>query len=148
LLALSLAACGTAPSEPTPAAKAVVPAITVTPLSPTVDAAPADTDPPPPVARQEASIPPEPVARTVNDDPNQLLQLSGKKVAALLGPASYVRRDGPAEIWQYRAAHCVLDVFLFQDNGGLSVAHVDLRRRAGGTIPERRCFGDLLASRQ
>ena len=147
LLALSLAACGTPPSESRPAPIAVAPAITVSALPPSDD--PESLDPsPPPTDRQVASVPPEPVARPVNDDPNQLLRLSGKKVAALLGAASYVRRDGSAEIWQYRAAQCVLDIFLFQDNGGLSVAHVDLRQRAGETMPARRCFGDLLASRQ
>ncbi|MEX2615286.1 MAG: hypothetical protein WD767_04245 [Alphaproteobacteria bacterium] len=147
MLALSLAACGTAPSESPPAPNAAAPAITVAPLSPSLDAR-RPNPVPSPATRQQASVPPEPVAEPVNDDPRQLLRLSGKTVAALLGPASYVRRDGTAEIWQYRAAQCVLDVFLFQDSSGLSVAHVDLRERADGTIPARRCFGDLLASRK
>lgn len=147
LLAASLAACGTAPSVSSPAPKAAAHAVTVTPLSPSLDTR-RPVPIPLPAPRQQASVPPEPVAGPVNDDPGQLLRLSGNRVAALLGPASYVRRDGTAEIWQYRAAQCVLDVFLFQDDGSLSVAHVDLRERAGGTIPARRCFGELLASRK
>ena len=30
-----------------------------------------------------------------------------------LGAPEFVRRDGPAQIWQYRAENCVLDLFLY-----------------------------------
>lgn len=82
--------------------------------------------------------------KQINDDPKQLFGMDGHRVAALLGPASFVRRDGPAEVWQYRAKACVLDVYLYKDAGALSVAHVYLRKRSKATQAPRRCFVALI----
>lgn len=63
----------------------------------------------------------------VNADPQQLLGMDGVALNDLLGAPSVVRREGDAEIWQYRAEECVLDLFLY---GGMpQVEHVDLRDR-------------------
>jgi hypothetical protein len=146
-LLLTLSACGTAP-PPAPQAPERSPesAVTVTPLAP--EPAPAEPQPSFNPPAQEASAAPVPEEKPINDDPNQLLKLSGMRVAALLGPASYVRRDGPAEVWQYRADHCVLDVFLYKDGEDLSVAYVNLRKRSDTSVPARRCFANLLLSRR
>ncbi len=91
------------------------------------------------------------VARTsdpINDNPQQLFGLDAHNVAALLGPASFVRRDGPAEVWQYRAEACVLDVYLYKEVRGLIVAHIDLRKRLKATQPPRHCFAALLSEQQ
>lgn len=92
---------------------------------------------------QTAAAPPTQRAK-IDDDPKRLFGLDGNRVAVLLGPASFVRRDGPAEVWQYRADACVLDVYLYRESGALTVAHVDLRKRAKATPPPRRCFRDML----
>ena len=84
--------------------------------------------------------PPEPA----NDSPRQFLGQDGHRVAARLGPANFVRRDGAAEVWQYRADACVLDIYLYKEKAGLTVAHVDLRKRPAATLPARRCFAALL----
>jgi len=60
-------------------------------------------------------------------DPAQLLGLSGDEIAAKLGKPALVRRDGDAEVWQYRRVHCVLDLFLY--GSAKQVEHVDLRDR-------------------
>jgi hypothetical protein len=145
---LILAACGTPPAKSPDPAEQAAPVVTTAPLAPTLDASPPETVSPPEQSAgpQEASASPK--AIPVNDDPRQLLKLSGMRVAALLGPANFVRRDGPAEIWQYRAAQCVLDVFLYRDGSRLAVAHVELRKRTASTEPPRRCFAGLLASAQ
>ena len=54
------------------------------------------------------------------------------QVARLLGRPDFVRRDAPAEIWQYRAGGCILDLFLYEERGGMRVAHAELRGRAAG----------------
>lgn len=142
LLLLAVAGCTAAPPpspEPAPVRKrAEAP----------VEAQPFATPEPKPKPRTEpvpkpavAIAPPEP---PVNDDPSQLFGLDGHGVADLLGPASFVRRDGPAEVWQYRASACVLDVYLYREADGLSVAHVDLRRRERASEPPRDCFRNLL----
>lgn len=92
---------------------------------------------------QTTAVPPQRKAR-INDNPNQLLQFDGQRVATLLGPANFIRRDGSAEVWQYRAAACVLDVYLYKEAGGLKVAHVDLRKRERATLAPRRCFRYIL----
>lgn len=62
-----------------------------------------------------------------NADPQQLLGMDSAALSDLLGEPALVRREGDAEIWQYRADECVLDVFLY---GGMrQVEHVDLRDR-------------------
>lgn len=76
-------------------------------------------------------------------DPQQLLGLSADSVQKALGNPSLVRRDGSAEIWQYRADACVLDLFLYGEQK--QVEHVDLRDRGDGS-PEavQACFDDML----
>ena len=75
-------------------------------------------------------------------NPNRLIGMDGASVAALLGPAQFVRRDGAAEIWQYRNDHCVLDVFLY-GRDHLNVAHFDLRKRRNGAMAAETCFANL-----
>ena len=148
----ALASCGTsrppaAIEAPPPPAAARVPDITVEPLPPSRPVAPRESAPPaptPPTPKQTAALPPRPEPEPVDDNPKQLFGLSGQRVAALLGPANFVRRDGSAEVWQYRAAECVLDVFLYRRDAVLSVAHVDLRQRVTSTEPPRRCFAGLI----
>jgi hypothetical protein len=86
------------------------------------------------VARESVSKPPL--------SPERLLGMRGTAVAGILGPAKFVRRDGNAEIWQYRNDQCVLDVFLYGP-GPLSVAHVDLRKRRRGTQEKSACYAEL-----
>lgn len=106
-------------------------------------AAPVEKPKPPTIA-----IATPPTIKERDEDPKQLFGLDGHRIATLLGPASFVRRDGPAEVWQYRAKACVLDVYLYKDRKGLTVAHVDLRKRKKATLPPRRCFAALLESQE
>jgi len=80
----------------------------------------------------------------INDDPKQLFGLAGHRISDLLGPANFIRRDGPAEVWQYRAKACVLDIYLYKTVDALTVAHFDLRKRRKATLPPRHCFHGLL----
>ena len=62
-------------------------------------------------------------------------------IARMLGRPDLLRRDGDAEIWQYRAGSCILDIFLYEEPGGMRVAHADFR----GNAPGRSC-ADAVAS--
>lgn len=77
------------------------------------------------------------------EDPDKLLGLEADTIHDLLGDPALVRRDGDAEVWQYRAAACVLDLFIY--GRPKRVAHVDLRDR-GGAVTEgvRSCFAAML----
>ena len=84
----------------------------------------------------------------VDDNPDQLLGQSTVQVEALLGEPRLVRRDGPAEIWQYRATNCILDVFLYEGGPARTVRHVELRG-PGTAMPERRaCFARMLTDQR
>jgi hypothetical protein len=58
--------------------------------------------------------------------------LGGAELGRILGSPDFRRRDADAEIWQYRAGACMLDLFLYREAGVLRVAHVEARHRASG----------------
>jgi hypothetical protein len=130
--ALALSACQTGRGEPpvtTPAqAAAVTPA-----------AAPAPASPAP--APQLAALPP------VNDDPAQLMGLDRDGVSALLGAPHLVRREAPAEIWQYVAADCVFDVVLYARGTSYAVSYLEARDAAAAVQPAQPCLNQLLRTR-
>lgn len=60
-----------------------------------------------------------------------LESLSAPEVIARLGRPDFTRHDAPAELWQYRGASCVLDLFLYPDGQDLKVVHAQSRNRQG-----------------
>jgi hypothetical protein len=68
-----------------------------------------------------------------------LKDLSQAEIVARLGTPDTTRRDPPAEIWQYRGAACVLDVFLYPEGGGLKVLYAGTRERARLSAPPNNC---------
>ncbi len=79
----------------------------------------------------------------VNSDPEQLIGLAEPALGAKLGKPALIRRESGAEVWQYRAENCVLDVFLYGSQR--TVEHVDLRDRGGASdTAVQDCFVGLL----
>lgn len=79
----------------------------------------------------------------VNEDPQQLMGLDRATLSEKLGKPALIRRDGDAEVWQYRADRCVLDLFLYGMNK--KVEHIDLRNRGDedeDSVSD--CFNDML----
>src|SRR6185437_16869540 len=76
-----------------------------------------------PVAATAVPVPPEPptappAASAVQIPLPELPALTGMdraQLIALLGEPDFRRPEPPAELWQYRTADCVLDVFLYAD---------------------------------
>lgn len=129
---VALSACQTGRSTPpvaTPAQAAVTPA--VTPVA-------AATVPVP----QVAALPP------VDDDPDKLLGLDRDGLGALLGTPDLIRREAPAEIWQYVASDCVFDVVLYQRGTDYAVSYLEARDAAAAVQPARACLSQLLRARQ
>ena len=62
-------------------------------------------------------------------DASALVGRDARAVAELLGEPQLKRRDPPAELWQYRAGPCILDLFLYagKDGGAARVAHIEIR---------------------
>ena len=131
------------------AAISILGACAGSPPQPVAVAAPPTAEPvaaaPPPVAGsppQAASVPAATGARA-------LIGLTREDVSARFGPAGFVRRDGPAEVWRYRATECFLEIFIYRDaDNSQRVAHVDARNFAGRPASADMCLTRLVAEKR
>lgn len=100
------------------------------------------TAPPPPVPAVEPPPPPPP-----EFEPASLLGASSSKIEAVLGSADLLRREGTAEVWQYRLATCVVDYFVYPDaNGNKQVTGWDWRPPIiAENLNAQQCRQDLAA---
>jgi hypothetical protein len=57
----------------------------------------------------------------------QLMGQDSQGVLVALGQPRRVRKEAPAEIWQYNAGACVIDLFLYPDGGKQRVMHLEAR---------------------
>jgi hypothetical protein len=147
----ALAACA-GPVVPPPPDPPVV-------ADPAPDVGPAQADdpapPPPPgldsspaarAARLAGRPPPAPgIGR---DAPVRLIGLAREFVLELLGPAGFVRRDGPVQIWRYSGDDCFLDVFLFRESDAFRVNHVEARSKNSSQVSVDGCYRALVAARR
>lgn len=69
-------------------------------------------------------------------------------IARLLGEPSFIRRDDPAEIWQYRGERCILDIFMYKDGNSFAAAHVALRSRTVERPADEACYADIFARKK
>ena len=109
------------------------------PAEPKIDAAAGDD-----AAAEVATRPPEP---EIDDDPQRLLGLGPNALSDILGRPELVRRESPAQIWQYRGVDCVFDVVLYQEAGVRTVTYVEARDGDGGRTAPRPCLNQLLRAR-
>jgi len=135
---LALSACQTgrttAPVTTTPATTTATPAPQPEPAAP--------VSPMPAPAPKVAALPP------INDDPAQLMGLDRDGVSALLGTPDLIRREAPAEIWQYVGGDCVFDVVLYERGTRYTVSYLEARDTAAAIQPPRPCLNKLLRARQ
>ena len=104
---------------------------------------------PPPGA---ALVPPPPPAeqQLAAAAPDRLVGLTGATVRRAMGEPEMRRRDPPAEVWQYRTARCVLDLYFYGDPDADGVAHFEARPRdtRQTSAPAEACLGELLGRRR
>ena len=84
------------------------------------------------------------LAPPIDDDPEQLMGLGREDLGALLGKPSLVRREIPAEIWQYEAKDCIFDVFLYDESGRYRVSYLEARDDQARKTEARPCLNQLL----
>jgi hypothetical protein len=102
---------------------------------------PAEPAPAPPPVTEEAAVPPEP---EIDDDPDRLIGLDPDSLFALLGEPELIRRENPAQIWQYRGVDCVFDVILYREADSSRVTYVEARDEKGRRSEPRACLNQLL----
>lgn len=93
---------------------------------------------------ETAALPPEPA---VDDNPARLIGLDPARLGALLGDPQLIRREPPAEIWQYRGPTCIFDVFLYEGSGGPRVTYLEARDGTAQKTATRACLNELLRAR-
>ncbi|WP_366555455.1 hypothetical protein [Aquibaculum sediminis] len=93
--------------------------------------------------QSEAAVPSQ-----VNPDvrSEELIGLPPSALAETLGQPPVLRRDRPAEIWQYRGGDCVLDVFLYEGDSGSQVVHLEARDGRANPLAPQDCLMDLAGS--
>lgn len=85
---------------------------------------------PTPDAKTAVSPPPsapDPSAKISAAQTSSVLGLQPRELQKMLGLPKLVRRDAPAEIWQYRSEACVLDVFIYRVAAGARVKYAEAR---------------------
>jgi len=88
------------------------------------------------------------VAKGVRFDANEFVGSSPDSVLPILGAPDFVRRDGSAQIWQYRATNCILDLFLYQAGSETKVKHAELRSRVPGAETLDVCYSRMRHERK
>jgi hypothetical protein len=60
-------------------------------------------------------------------------------VVSILGPPDLRSDEPPAELWQYRAADCVLNLFFYSEAGGYRLVRAEAWQRTltAGSVPAR-----------
>lgn len=76
--------------------------------------------------------------------PEELFGRTQLEVWSRLGSPNLVRREGPARVWQYTTADCVLDLYLFETAEDFEVIHHSLRGQRRDAIPEPDCYARLI----
>lgn len=87
-------------------------------------------------------------ARIVRFDANEFVGFSPDRVLPILGAPDFVRRDGTAQIWQYRDTNCILDLFLYQSGSEALVKHAELRSRVPGAESLDVCYSRMRQNRK
>ncbi len=86
---------------------------------------------------------PAPAATVARASPTELVGLGKEGVQDLLGEPQLIRRDGPAEVWQYTANACILDLFLYEVGEHHRVEYMELRTQPGEDAARERCYEQL-----
>jgi hypothetical protein len=80
-------------------------------------------------------------------DLKRLSGLSDNDVQRVLGEPDFRREEPPAQIWQYRSAECVLDLFLYGETGQYRVAYAETHDRGFTRVSQTNCYAGLVNSR-
>lgn len=70
-------------------------------------------------------------------------------VSGLLGSPTLLRREPPAEIWQYAGLGCTMHIFIYRDpDGAQHVVHVESVDRRGVALTNAACLTKLRQRRE
>ena len=96
------------------------------------------------VPSKPATTTTQPAAPILSSDPAAFIGIDDVALSNALGKPKQVRKDAPAEIWQYFGADCVVDFYLYDSDGTLKVAYMEARNPALDATPADRCVKSLM----
>ncbi len=87
-----------------------------------------------------------PVAPMVHlsGDPKELVGLDHTVVRRALGDPQHIRNELPAQVWQYATGDCIVDLYLYDQDGIWTVTYVEARSHTAESAPTARCLRSLL----
>jgi hypothetical protein len=92
----------------------------------------------------DGSIPASgPIAR-LTGDPKELVGLDHAVVRRALGDPLHIRNETPAQVWQYATGDCIVDLYLYDQDGAWTVTYVEARSHSAESAPTSRCLKSLL----
>jgi hypothetical protein len=77
-----------------------------------------------------------------------LVGLSASELSAALGPPRWRRAERPAQVWQYQGATCVLDVYLYEEQGAPRVVFAEARDESALPVTLAACLQRIEAERR
>ena len=86
----------------------------------------------------------QPAAPILSTDSAAFIGIDDVALSNALGKPKQVRKDAPAEVWQYFGADCVVDFYLYDSEGSLRVAYMEARDPAADATPADRCVRSLM----
>lgn len=97
---------------------------------------------------REPSVEPAKTASRLPAEVPKLIGLASRDVEGLLGQPRFVRRDGPAQIWQYGSDACTVNLFLYREGPAFKVRHVEYRNRNADLASSGGCDGPVVSMLQ
>jgi hypothetical protein len=93
----------------------------------------------PAVARDVA-----PASLRLSGDPKELVGLDHTVVRRAFGDPLHIRNELPAQVWQYATGDCIVDLYLYDQDGAWTVTYVEARSHTAESAPTARCLKSLL----
>jgi hypothetical protein len=75
--------------------------------------------------------------------PGDVLGLDETALKHWFGAPSFIRRDYPAEVWQYRAKACVLELYLYPADDHMAVTHAEAQSAESANAALGPCLASL-----
>jgi hypothetical protein len=83
-------------------------------------------------------------ALRLTGEPKELIGLDHATVRRALGDPLRIRKEQPAQVWQYATGDCVVDLYFYMLDGALKVTFVEARSHSAEAEPTGRCLKSLL----
>ncbi len=89
---------------------------------------------------------------TVLRDPGALRGRNPENIQTLFGAPEFRRRDGTAQVWQYSAEICFLDLFFYPQKDAETpasvVTHYEIRNKGDQAVTSRACLATIAANKE